>query len=770
MGSGTPADAPSAPEPGNGSRSQRDNPALEAAAGHNHPQRATAHRTDAHPRFDEATNDLETPGTVPSAGCVLRLAPLLLPRARRGIVGSSRYAQRLREEIRSASQDPARRPVLISGEPGLEKDNIAALIHFGSADRQQLMIRLNGALLRPDGADLFGRGSGDEIPLLTCLGQGSLLIDQLELAPEPVRLQLLELAQGGQWRDPQDPTRLQRFAGRLFFTAEKSLGAFDPFCRQIRVPPLRVRRADLGEWLRYGVRQKARSLGWSQPPDVGVEAVRRLQTYDFPGNVRELQSLIERALRQCSASHPSALPDDVFWTEKRSGAARFDLWRWKPQLRGLMRAPRLWNGLLFGLVSWIFVLVNLWLWLGPQDRAHNGALNLFWAWWWPLILLAYPLVGRLWCSFCPFMVWGEIAQRLAKTLGLQPRRWPRGEPDRWAAPLLAAGFAAILLWEEVWNLQNTAWLSSCLLLLITAGAVAGSLLFEKRFWCRFLCPVGGMNGLFAKLAISELRAEVGTCGGSCRSYACFKGGPAEGEGLATAGCPLGTHPAHLADNRNCVLCLTCAAACPHRSVQLRLRPPAADLQRGMDPPAGEAGLILVLAGGVCLHHWPRLLAWMPLAPASLQEGPLLPRLAFATLALALPSALWLAVRLPMALAGDRRRAWLGLYGLLPLLWGLMLADHLPLGMAEAGRILPVSLASLTPSLGPAPVAALAERLPAWSADPAVIGFCQSLLILPLPLAALVLQRRLLPMAWGGSLLLTGLALTLAAMGRWLVAA
>ena len=47
---------------------------------------------------------------------------------------------------------------------------------------------------------------------------------------------------------------------------------------------------------------------------------------------------------------------------------------------------------------------------------------------------------------------------------------------------------------------------------------------------------------------------------------------------------------------------------------------------------------------------------------------------------------------------------------------------------------------------------------------------QSLLILPLPLAALVLQRRLLPMAWGGSLLLTGLALTLAAMGRWLVAA
>jgi hypothetical protein len=104
--------------------------------------------------------------------------------------------------------------------------------------------------------------------------------------------------------------------------------------------------------------------------------------------------------------------------------------------------------------------------------------------------------------------------------------------------------------------------------------------------------------------------------------------------------------------------------------------------------------------------------------------------------------------------------------LLPLLWGLMLADHLPLGMAEAARILPVSLAPLAGDLP----ADWIGRLPVWSADPAVIGFCQSLLILPLPLAALVLQRRLLPMAWRGSLLLAGVAVALAAIGRWLVAA
>ena len=731
----------------------------------------TSASQDCGPAHEQQLEPLVGPRSEPatdSAACLLRLAPHLLGRARRGIVGSSRYAQNLRESIRRASAAVDGRAVLISGEPGLEKDNIAALIHFGSSARKQLLVRLNAALLRPDGAELFASGAG-ELSLLACLGAGSLLIDQVDLAPAALRPLLLQLARDGSWRDPDQPGRRFVFPGRVFFTAEKALPDLDGCCQLIRVPPLRVRRQDLGEWLRYGVRQKALSLGWSRPPSVSEELVKRLQTYDFPGNLRELSQLIERALRQCGAGrYPEMLPDDVFWTGRRGPQrTRFDLWRWKPQLRDWMRSPRLWNGLLFGLVSWVFVLVNLWLWLGPQDRQHNGALNLFWAWWWPLILLAYPLVGRLWCSFCPFMVWGEISQRLARRLGYQPQRWPRGETDRWAAPALAAGFAAILIWEELGDLVNTAWLSSCLLLLITAGAVIGSLRFEKRFWCRYLCPIGGMNGLFAKLAISELRAQVGTCSGSCSSYACFKGGPAAGEGLATEGCPLGTHPAHLDDNRNCVLCLTCAQACPHRSVQLRLRPPAADLQREMAPPAGEAGLILVLAGGLSLQHWNRLLGWLPLAPDSLQSGSLLPRLAFAMLALALPAVLWLLLQwtgrwqdwLGRAAAG---RAWLLLYALLPLLWALMLAQHLPLGMAEAGQLLPVALAPLGSG-------SLLNGWQ-WSADGHVIAFCQSLVVALGVVASIVLLRRLLQLEFRHWLWLSGLPLLLGAGGRWLVAA
>jgi len=696
-----------------------------------------------------------TPRPTLDNAALLRLAPLLVGRARRGVLGSSRYARALREAVREASCDANARPVLISGEPGLEKDNLAALIHFGSPARQQLMVRLDGALLRPDGGELFG-GNGDGPPLLELLGDGALLIDKLDQVPASLLPRLLQLARDGHWQ-AHGGGEARRFGGRLFLTSEAAVPQFDRCCTLIRVPPLRVRRQDLGEWLRYGVRQRSRKLGWPRPPVVPEAVVKRLQSYDFPNNLRELETLIYRALQQMrrqeggTGAWPAVLPEDVFWTEPRQQRYRFDIWRWKPQLREWMRAPWLWNGLLFGLVSWLFVAVNLWLWLGPQDRAHNGALNLFWAWWWPLILLGFPLVGRLWCSFCPFMVWGELVQRAARLLGWSPPRWPRGNSDDWASPLLAAGFAAILLWEEVWNLQNTAWLSSCLLLLITAGAVLGSLRFEKRFWCRYLCPVGGMNGLFAKLSILELRAQVGTCSGSCSTYACFKGGPADGEGLATAGCPLGTHPAHLSDNRNCVLCLTCAQACPHRSVQLALRPPAADLQREMELPVGEPGLLLVLAGDLCLHHWQRLLGWLPLAPASLISGPLLPRLAFATLALALPAALFHLAR-PFFSAARLRRT---LYGLLPLVWALLLARHLPLGMGEAGQLLPVSFAD--------------PLLPAWRADPHVIGFCQSAVVLLGWAWAVVLLRRLLANRRSAWLSASALAMALALGGRWLVA-
>jgi len=94
----------------------------------------------------------------------------------------------------------------------------------------------------------------------------------------------------------------------------------------------------------------------------------------------------------------------------------------------------------------------------------------------------------------------------------------------------------------------------------------------------------------------------------------------------------------------------------------------------------------------------------------------------------------------------------------------LLARHLPLGMAEAGQLLPVSASGL---LGAEPDWLAA--LPTWRADVHVIGFCQSTAVLTGLLWAVALLRRQLSnsrAAWLGA---SALAVTLAAGGRWLVA-
>lgn len=106
-----------------------------------------------------------------------------------------------------------------------------------------------------------------------------------------------------------------------------------------------------------------------------------------------------------------------------------------------------------------------------------------------------------------------------------------------------------------------------------------------------------MNGLFAKLAITEVRARKGVCAGNCTTYSCYKGGPAvPPQGLASPGCPLYSHPAQLQDNRHCVLCMECVKACPHGSVQINLRLPGADLWQGHEGTAAEVALMCMLMG------------------------------------------------------------------------------------------------------------------------------------------------------------------------------
>jgi polyferredoxin len=534
---------------------------------------------------------------------------------------------------------------------------------------------------------------------------------------------IARLIQTGKYRpftaqgQPLAPEKMSKV--RIIAIAETIIPALTPlFTQTIKIPPLRVRKADIEDYSDYYLDRICRSRGVVRP-QLAPEALRRLQAYDFPNNVRELENLIERAVIQLQGDQ--VITEEIIWpSQGKKLLFRLNLLNRYPWLRQFWRSKGWPDGLNYGITVWVYPIIVATLLWGPQTRDQNFALNLFWAWWWPGILFGFLFVGRLWCAVCPFMIYGEITQKLS--LWFWPRtleKWPRREAETWGGWFLFALFALILLWEALWHLENTAYLSAWLLLIITAGAMICSVIFENRFWCRYLCPIGGMNGLFAKMSITELRAQQGTCSAECSTYQCYKGGPAKGEGQETTGCPLGTHPAQLTDNRDCVLCMTCLKACPHRSVAVNLRPPVIDLVTTHTPRLYEAALLLLLLNSVFLRRLPEFKTLWPFPDRFGYEVLLAGGL------LLLPALLPLvAYGLIPAPQGGQKLPWVQLtYGFLPLTLAANFAHYLHLGLGEAGQVLIL----IPQTYGWSWLAKL--PIPSLVADPAAIAFLQGLVLM-----------------------------------------
>jgi transcriptional regulator with AAA-type ATPase domain/NAD-dependent dihydropyrimidine dehydrogenase PreA subunit len=672
----------------------------------------------------------------------IALRPYLVTKAQRGIVGTSRYAVRLREQIRQAAND--RKSVEIFGEPGLEKDNIAALIHYSSPRRREPIIKINCGILQTSGIDLFGRAGGKP-GLVEWLGEGTLVLNNIqELPPEllPAVVQLLKTNTYTPISRPGEPPGETRTSkARILMVAEKALPLVERCVgHSIKVPPLRVRKADIKAQVDYYTSLYTRSRGLAKPR-ITPEALRRLQSYDFPGNLKELKNLVERAIVQ--VGNGKELTEEIFWSaESKKKQFRVNLLNLYPGLRRFLRSDWWPDRINYGFTAIAFPLLIAILFLGPQTRDRNFGLNLFWAWWWPVFLFIFPFLGRIWCSVCPFMIYGEITQKLS--LKLFPRtlkRWPREQAEKWGGWFLFGLFTLIFLWEELWNLENTAYLSAWLLLLITAGAIIFSTIYERRFWCRYLCPIGGMNGLFAKLSMTELRAQQGICSASCNTYQCYKGGPQKGEGMATDGCPLYSHPAQLEDNKDCVLCMTCLKACPHRSVEFNLRPPGIELWTTHVPRSYEVALLLLMLGGVYLHRLPEIQTWLGLAIDLTQFWP---HCGLSVLALIIPPTLTFLGYGLMKIFSQlfnslnfhwyKPKAFIELaYGYLPLILGGNLAHYLRLGLNEGGRIFTVTFATFGFS---------GDNLPILVAHPAVIAFLQGATLVFSVLLTIVLTQKI----------------------------
>jgi 4Fe-4S binding domain len=323
---------------------------------------------------------------------------------------------------------------------------------------------------------------------------------------------------------------------------------------------------------------------------------------------------------------------------------------------------------------------------GSVVGSHNFAIIFVWiAWWTALKLFFIPFGGRSWCSICPIPMPGEWIQNRGI---LQPRgerigvgkRWPKALRGYW---LQAGGFLLVGLFGAV--TLTSAGVTAITLLAIIILAFGLSLVYERRSFCNYLCPIGGFTGLYAQAGPVEVRVkDAGVCASHAKKT-CYQA------------CPWGQYPLALKSSATCGLCMECLRICPKDNIAINLRPWGSDLGSKTKHHLDETFLGLVMLASALVDSAVFLGPWGQLKSAAFAIGSI-PWLIFAgTFLLAalgvLPglyaAAAWIAARLGAAKIPLRKALANDSQVLVPL--GLMawIAFTISFAFTKTSFILPV---------------------------------------------------------------------------------
>jgi two-component system response regulator PilR (NtrC family) len=233
------------------------------------------------------------------------------------LIGRAPAMERLREMIIRVARSQA--PVHISGESGTGKELVARMIHGSGPRAEGPFIPVNCGAIPSElmESEFFGhkRGSftgavADKVGLFSTAEGGTLFLDEVADLPLHMQVKLLRVIQektlrpiGEQRETPIDVRILSATHKNLADLVAQSKFREDLFYRinviELRVPPLRERAEDIPDLADNIVRRLARRLG-TEAPSITPEALDVLREFSFPGNVRELENVLERAVALCN--------------------------------------------------------------------------------------------------------------------------------------------------------------------------------------------------------------------------------------------------------------------------------------------------------------------------------------------------------------------------------------------------------------------------------------------------------------------------------------
>ena len=236
--------------------------------------------------------------------------------AERSLIGHSAAFVQLRAQAEKLARNQA--PVFIHGESGTGKEVIARHIHALGARAGGPFVPVNCGAISPElmESEFFGHRKGsftgasaDKSGLFQAASGGTLFLDEIGELPLAMQVKLLRAIQeravrpvGAHAEEPADVRILSASHQDLGRLVAEGRFRQDLFFRinviTLRVPPLRERREDIPDLASHILARLAVREGGA-PRRLSTAALERLQAYDFPGNVRELENLLERACALC---------------------------------------------------------------------------------------------------------------------------------------------------------------------------------------------------------------------------------------------------------------------------------------------------------------------------------------------------------------------------------------------------------------------------------------------------------------------------------------
>ena len=238
-----------------------------------------------------------------------------------------------------------------------------------------------------------------------------------------------------------------------------------------------------------------------------------------------------------------------------------------------------------------------------QLRNTNFGNLIVWSYWWPVIIVLAIFFGRIWCMVCPV----EPITTFFARIGLQRKR-PKWLLSGWAITV----FYILILLVGIQGLaiHRNPFYMACYLLAIVGVSIITGAIYEKNTFCRYVCPVGYLLGLYSRLSFFGWRVKDNKTCGKCTDKSCIS--KEFRYNLNVKSCGVDLYPANIDNNSDCILCAGCLKTCSkYQSEQNESRPNpqfkyigfANDLFNLNPLKIAELVFVLVVSGFVITEIW-----------------------------------------------------------------------------------------------------------------------------------------------------------------------